>query len=381
MTGPRPNTEHSSRAALRADSAAREFAAPGAFLQMLSRERKRAERSGKSFLLGLLDTTDIRNERGVDGVLREIPSAVLSTIRETDLGGWYQEHSVAGIIFTEVGAPNQRVAESVLLARLTAALHRRISAQYVDRIRISFLFFPQERGGRRMGYSGDESFYADLLREADRRRLPHMLKRSMDVIGSLMALIALSPAFAMISAAIKLTSKGPVLFRQERVGQYGVPFTFLKFRSMRVSNDASIHKEYVKRFISGRLDKQTAEPQRIIYKIMDDPRVTVVGKILRKSSLDELPQFWNVLTGKMSLVGPRPPIPYELENYDLWHLRRVLEAKPGITGLWQVSGRSRLTFDEMVRLDLRYAKTWSPWLDLKILLRTPGAVVSGKGAY
>jgi lipopolysaccharide/colanic/teichoic acid biosynthesis glycosyltransferase len=182
---------------------------------------------------------------------------------------------------------------------------------------------------------------------------------------------------------IKLTSKGPVLFRQKRVGQYGRTFTFLKFRSMKVHNDHTIHKEYVTQFITSQLSQrhngQDAKP--VIYKLTGDPRVTRVGKFLRRTSLDELPQFLNVLTGEMSLVGPRPPVPYEFGAYDIWHRQRMLAAKPGITGLWQVQGRSRVTFDEMVRLDLRYAKTASFWLDVAILLQTPRAVLTAAGAY
>jgi lipopolysaccharide/colanic/teichoic acid biosynthesis glycosyltransferase len=204
----------------------------------------------------------------------------------------------------------------------------------------------------------------------------------MDIAGSVLALTIFSPLFAVISIAIKLTSKGPILFRQQRVGRYGKTFTFFKFRSMESVNDPSIHKEYVKRFISGKVESEQAGPnQHAVYKIREDPRVTRIGKFLRKTSLDELPQFVNVLRGEMSLVGPRPPIPYELENYDIWHRRRVLEAKPGITGLWQVRGRSKTSFDDMVRLDLRYARGWSPWLDIKILLQTPRAVFSGEGAH
>ena len=185
-----------------------------------------------------------------------------------------------------------------------------------------------------------------------------------------------------IAVAIKLSSPGPILFRQTRIGQYGVPFTFLKFRSMYAVNDPQIHVEYVKRFITGNGHSSVSGAKdKAVYKITKDPRVTRVGRFLRKASLDEFPQLLNVLRGEMSLVGPRPPIPYELEAYDVWHRRRLLEVKPGITGLWQVNGRSRLRFDDMVRLDLRYAKAWSPWLDLKILLQTPRAVLSGDGAY
>jgi lipopolysaccharide/colanic/teichoic acid biosynthesis glycosyltransferase len=153
----------------------------------------------------------------------------------------------------------------------------------------------------------------------------------------------------------------------------------LKFRTMQVNADHSIHHEFVTTFIKS--GAQAAEPgTEPFFKVTNDPRVTGVGRVLRKTSLDELPQLWNVLVGHMSLVGPRPPLPYELEQYQSWHQRRVLEAKPGITGLWQVAGRSRTTFDEMVRLDLRYAKQRSLWTDLKILVATPKAVISGKGA-
>jgi lipopolysaccharide/colanic/teichoic acid biosynthesis glycosyltransferase len=150
---------------------------------------------------------------------------------------------------------------------------------------------------------------------------------------------------------------------------------------MYFQSHAKIHQDYVTEFISGDQERAQAGSQSGIYKIKDDPRVTPVGRFLRKTSLDELPQFFNVLKGEMSLVGPRPPIPYEVEKYDIWHRRRFLEVKPGITGLWQVEGRSRTRFDEMVRLDLKYAKTWSPWMDIKILLRTPKAVLRGDGAY
>jgi lipopolysaccharide/colanic/teichoic acid biosynthesis glycosyltransferase len=126
---------------------------------------------------------------------------------------------------------------------------------------------------------------------------------------------------------------------------------------------------------------ESAHGEKKAFKIMDDPRITPLGRFLRRASLDELPQLLNVLKGEMSLVGPRPPLPYEFTCYDLWHVRRMIDVKPGITGLWQVSGRSRTSFDEMVRLDLRYAKKWSLYLDFMILLRTPGAVASGEGAY
>ena len=186
----------------------------------------------------------------------------------------------------------------------------------------------------------------------------------------------------IIAVLIKLTSRGPVLFQQERLGFLGKPFVFKKFRSMEVGCDQSFHKDYVTKLINGQCDvinKGTIDQP--LYKITDDPRVTSIGKFLRKTSLDELPQFFNVLKGDMSLVGPRPPIPYECDIYKRWQCRRVLEVKPGITGLWQVKGRSSTTFDEMVRLDLAYIRNWSLWLDFKIILKTFWAVVSTKGGY
>jgi lipopolysaccharide/colanic/teichoic acid biosynthesis glycosyltransferase len=188
----------------------------------------------------------------------------------------------------------------------------------------------------------------------------------------------LSPLYLLIAVLVKLRSRGPVFFRQTRIGQGAKPFTMFKFRTMHVDADRTLHHEFVTRFIKSSGQQELGANE--LFKITNDPRVTPIGRILRRTSLDELPQFWNVLRGDMSLVGPRPPLAYELEQYRSWHWRRVLEAKPGITGLWQVVGRSRTSFDDMVRLDLRYVRTCSLSTDIKILLATPRAVVSGKGA-
>ncbi|MBZ5723503.1 MAG: sugar transferase [Acidobacteriia bacterium] len=207
----------------------------------------------------------------------------------------------------------------------------------------------------------------------------------MDIAGSLLALLIFSPVLFLVAALIKLTSHGPVLFQQERLGHRGKPFRFLKFRSMHLQTDETIHKDYVKLFISGKTDAVKSQNNgnngNNVYKLTHDPRVTPIGRFLRKTSLDELPQLINVLKGEMSLVGPRPPIRYEVACYEIWHRDRLLVVPPGITGLWQVEGRSKVTFDEMVRLDLKYATSWSLWLDIKILMRTPRAVLMGAGAY
>ena len=202
-----------------------------------------------------------------------------------------------------------------------------------------------------------------------------------NIVGALVGIIIFSPIMLLISAAVKLTSKGSVLFQQERTGYQGKKFLFLKFRSMSTNNDESLHREYVEKLIQGNHDEiNMGSENQPYYKIKNDPRVTPLGRILRKSSMDELPQFFNVLMGQMSLVGPRPPIPYELENYQSWHMKRVFNVKPGITGLWQVKGRGLSTFYEMIRLDLQYAKKWNLPFDIKILLSTIKAVFMGNGA-
>lgn len=197
------------------------------------------------------------------------------------------------------------------------------------------------------------------------------VKRCIDIVGSTLGILAFFPLMLLIAVLIKFTSKGPVLFKQKRIGYRGEIFTFLKFRSMRTDMDDSIHREYVAKLIEGKNDQiNNGSGDEPVYKITHDPRITKIGGFLRKTSLDEIPQFFNVLSGKMSLVGPRPPIPYEVDMYEEWHLRRVMEAKPGITGLWQVYGRNQTTFDEMVRLDLQYINKRSILLDLRLILQT-----------
>jgi exopolysaccharide biosynthesis polyprenyl glycosylphosphotransferase len=204
-----------------------------------------------------------------------------------------------------------------------------------------------------------------------------LVKRAFDVAVAALALVLLSPLWLLMALLIKLDSKGPVLYRQERVGMDGRIFLFLKFRTMRADSDDAAHREFQRKYIAGRPETNLGDSSRPVYKLHDDPRVTRTGRWLRRTSLDELPQLLNVLRGDMSVVGPRPPIPYEVEAYALWHRKR-LDMKPGMTGLWQVSGRNRLSFDEMVRLDLFYIENWSLWLDLKIMLRTLPVLLRGE---
>ena len=206
-----------------------------------------------------------------------------------------------------------------------------------------------------------------------------ILKRTFDLIVSALAIVLLLPLWLLLALLIKLDSKGPVFYTQERVGMDGRLFLLYKFRTMKAGADSQVHREYQKAFIAGRAEANVGNDSKPTYKLLSDPRITRIGKVLRRTSLDEVPQLFNVLSGDMSVVGPRPPIPYEVEAYELWHRKR-LDMKPGVTGLWQVSGRNRLPFEEMVRLDLFYIENWSLLLDLKIILRT-GFVMIGREGF
>ncbi len=350
------------------------------FRRMIALERKRSERTQRPFVLLLIDTGRAVPTEKNGRVLLDILSALQEATRETDVMGWYEMNSAVGVMFTEITLENNLIL-STILARISEVLSQRLTSEQFSQIKFSFHLFPDEWDPSNPERQSNPTLYPDLHQRDGDNWLRRAIKRSMDVWGSLLLLIVLSPVFFLIAAAIKLTSRGPVLFRQQRIGEHGTPFTFLKFRSMHVNNDASQHKEYVRKLIAGQASKQPANGEgEGIFKLTNDPRITPVGNFLRRTSLDELPQFLNVLRGDMSLVGPRPPVPYEVEAYATWHRRRLLEAKPGITGLWQVQGRSRVGFDDMVRLDLRYARNCSPWLDLKILWQTPKAVIEGNGA-
>jgi exopolysaccharide biosynthesis polyprenyl glycosylphosphotransferase len=208
-----------------------------------------------------------------------------------------------------------------------------------------------------------------------------VVKRSFDIFLAGLALVLLAPLWALIAVLIRLGSRGPALYRQERVGMDGRIFLCHKFRTMFSGADDSIHRELYRKNVAGVAEANVGDQGRPVYgKLPDDPRLTKIGHFLRRTSLDELPQLWDVLRGDMSIVGPRPPIPYEVEHYQLWHRKR-LGMKPGMTGLWQVSGRNRLTFEEMVRLDLYYIENWSLLFDLKIILRTLPVMLRASDAY
>ncbi len=238
-----------------------------------------------------------------------------------------------------------------------------------------FELLPQKTTVEQIGVLPMVTLFREPLSDFER-----IVKRASDFAIAAFALVVLAPLWIVLSLLIRLDSRGAILFKQERVGMDGRKFLCYKFRTMKARADENIHREIYKQNIEGAMSANAGDDAKPVFgKVKNDPRITKFGALLRRSSLDELPQLLNVLRGNMSIVGPRPPIPYEVEEYAIWHRRR-LDMKPGITGLWQVSGRNRLAFDEMVKLDLFYIENWSLWLDLKIILLTLPAMLRGDGA-
>jgi lipopolysaccharide/colanic/teichoic acid biosynthesis glycosyltransferase len=348
---------------------------------MLCLERNRAERSGRRLVLMLVESPSLLKHEEQTGAAKKIQHVLSRVTRETDIKGWHKDGAVIGVIFTEIPMAETSIVQ-ILSRKVNQALNATLGAQFSE-VGLFFHVFPEQSEGDQGRIPDHETFptiYPDLVGEIKSRRIPLLAKRCLDIVGSLLAILILAPLMILIAAAVKLTSSGPVLFRQMRLGQSGKSFTFLKFRSMYAKADHAIHEAYIKRFIADRTDSPAPGGESQVFKLQSDPRITRVGRFIRRTSLDEIPQFFSVLVGHMSLVGPRPPLPYEFANYEIWHRRRLLAVKPGITGFWQVEGRSRVKFDEMVRMDIAYSRKWSLWMDIKILLRTPRAVVSGNGA-
>lgn len=344
------------------------------FREMLVQERKRTERSKKPFLLVMVDVGQMSKALGDSQFARNIQYFLQNSSRDIDIKGWYEKHHIIGIIYTELTGQ----AKDKILAKLRENLETVFGAELGRAVTISCAFFPEEKKeSSNEDHVADPRFYPDPSERLDSKRVSLVFKRAIDIVGSLALIALFSPFFIVVPIIIKLTSKGPVFFTQKRIGQAGRLFTFIKFRSMRVQKDCDVHKQFIKKFIKNGACGASGQPG--VFKMKNDPRITSIGKILRKTSIDELPQLFNVLVGDMSLVGPRPAIPYEIEEYDIWHKRRVLEVKPGITGFWQVKGRSKTTFETMVRMDLQYISQWSLLWDIALIFQTPFALF--KGAY
>lgn len=310
-------------------------------------------------VVGFVDDDPALQGADVDGV------PVLGTT--DDLEALVEEHEVDEI---HLAATRLRQDESIEL--LSKCMRSKVPVRLVSD---SFRLIASEATIRRI-----DGVPTLAVRESPMRGAALAVKRLIDIVVSALLLIVFSPLFVAIAALVKVLSPGPILFRQMRAGQHGRAFEFYKFRTMRADTDDRLHREYAGNFINGKADEAEGSDGKPVFKMRNDPRVTGIGKVLRRTSLDELPQLVNILRGEMSLVGPRPPILYELSHYKEWHKRR-LEAKPGLTGLWQVSGRSSVPFNEMVLMDLYYIDNWSLWFDFEILLRTIPVILFGRGAY
>jgi lipopolysaccharide/colanic/teichoic acid biosynthesis glycosyltransferase len=329
------------------------------FQAQLRREKRRSERSNAPLSIATF-RVQRRNGDGPDNT-HLLLSLLSDNKRETDILGCL-EHDLVAIILPETGGQGMqgflhKVEQQV--RDLSFAISK---ATYPDEL---FEALAMERQN-----SGDlEPMFLDGVAVNGRRR--NLFKRCVDVTGAMTGILIFSPVMLLAAVAIATTSRGPIIYKQVRLGRRGSPFVFYKFRSMRCSVDDTIHREYVTKLIEGERSEGTpGKSSKPWAKIQDDPRVTRIGRFIRKTKIDELPQLVNVLKGDLSLVGPRPPLAYEVEKYRSWHLRRILDTKPGITGLWQVEGGSQTTFEDMVRMDLRYIRRCSFMLDVRILLKT-----------
>ncbi|MFQ5738694.1 MAG: sugar transferase [Acidobacteriota bacterium] len=356
----------------------------GAFQSVLQLERQRAERSGNPLSLVLFDL------EGVNGVQQRSRTTLRELLQErtrsTDTVGWLDRHRLGAVLpYTPYrGALN--LAQDVC-AQCGLEIPFRVltypsdppggtgPSSRQDQTRLSSEPTPETP---RTSASADEVKRGNPRDPVDARNRDEwpfwplhpipFWKRWIDIAGSLVGLILLSPILALIASAIKVTSPGPVFYEQDRIGYGGKPFRLIKFRTMHAAADQNQHRRYVRELISsgGSLAKLDGK---------DDPRIFPLGGFLRSSCLDELPQLFNVLRGEMSLVGPRPCLPYEAELFRLWHQRRF-DSVPGMTGLWQINGKNATTFAEMIRLDIRYEKNRSFWVDLHILAKTLPAILT-----
>lgn len=342
---------------------------PADFLQRVRLEKRRAERSRRPLSITLVQVP--AENLAESGPSAEWLAALGTAARDIAVIGQVGAGTL-GILFPDTDAKGAEAILQNLLDRPEYHSTRRYTATY------PYQLFELLTDTTRHRPELDLLF---LDEGSEPSGMPRFLKRGLDILGSLSGIILLSPLLLAVGLAVKATSPGPALFSQIRLGKRGARFRLYKFRSMYRDMDDRIHRDYVRQLIQGNLAAiDQGESEQPLYKIKSDPRVTRIGRILRKTSLDELPQLFNVLKGDMSLVGPRPALPYEAEQYQPWQLRRILEIKPGITGLWQVEGRSKTSFDEMVRLDLRYIENWSLGLDLKLLLKTVKVVLQCRGA-
>jgi lipopolysaccharide/colanic/teichoic acid biosynthesis glycosyltransferase len=374
------------------------------FHALLEREKARADRNSHQFSLVLFKVSNGGNRINQINCLTH---SLVNRIRWTDETGWFDDIHLGVVLPDTLSVGAKRLADRVcdeVTTKTSASeytIHTYPSVLFPngngDSSQLCFAdLFPQWEAEKMRGSSIPCDHNGRSINKSETRRLSTdktlnditweqelepfhaqrilIWKRVFDILGSIAALIVLSPLFLFVSLLIKAVSTGPVFFKQQRVGYKGKTFTMLKFRTMKVNIDVIEHKEHVIKLING-IGENGLIGERPMTKLDNGRERIPFGKILRKLCIDELPQLINVFWGEMSLVGPRPALSYEVEQYLPWHLRRF-DIVPGMTGLWQVSGKNRLSFNKMVRLDIQYARQHSFWLDIKILLRTPFVVVS-----
>ncbi len=299
----------------------------------------------------------------------QIPNLTVPIVGNlADLSDVIRDLAIQEVIITDDSVPSEKLFEAMMRIGRKQKVEFRLAPSL-------FNFLPQKTSVEQIGILPMVRLFREPLSDAEK-----LIKRAFDILMAAAAILTLAPVWILIAFLIKSDSRGAVLFKQERVGMDGRKFLCYKFRTMKTDSDEEIHRAAYRRNIEGSTEANAGSDEEPVFgKVKNDPRITKFGKFLRRTSLDESPQFLNVLRGEMSVVGARPPIPYEVEDYEIKHRRR-LDMKPGITGLWQVSGRNRLTFEEMVEVDLYYIENWSLWLDLKIILLTLPAVLRGDGA-
>lgn len=338
------------------------------FLKLVQREKRRTDRTHSPLSVAVFH---FEADRGAsDRKAERLLDSLNSVKRATDCVTRLEDRAVAVLLLDTDAAGLQSFLDKALPAVAVPGLGCS-AATYPGPLFDACIAMHSSVTGRRTSGAGDTF---------PLRAHGYRLKRYLDIAGAVTALLLLAPLMLAAATALMLSSSGPVIFRQSRLGRSGIPFVLYKFRSMRNATDDKIHRDFVAGLIKGTADVAADQRSAPLYKLTTDPRITRVGRLLRKTSVDELPQLFNVLKGEMSLVGPRPAMAYEVENYQPWHRRRVLEMKPGLTGIWQVEGRSQVSFDDMVRMDLRYLRECSLAFDVRILLRTVWVVLTCKGA-
>lgn len=353
------------------------------FKEALYREKSRSNRTFRPFTcLTFKISTSIGDQPRYEKALVALASIAHENVRSYDVKGWHKNQSDLGvgvILCDTLPDRSRRVIEIINQHFQQALKSKKISMNGEFRLTCDIWSYPNETAPHVETadsahlQSGFTTVRCEDCSNPCSYTIPFW-KRGFDIVGALVGLTVLSPLFLVVAALIKLVSPGPVFYKQVRIGYQGKRFDMLKFRTMHTNSDPSIHEQYVKQLIkeSQAEEDHSTKPMK---KIENDPRIIPFGNILRKSSIDELPQLFNVLKGEMSLVGPRPAIPYEFEEYKCWHKMRV-DTIPGMTGLWQVMGKNDISFKDMVRLDIKYARNISLWLDLKILLMTPVTIFS-----